>query len=301
MHFLAKQHLNGHPQQHRCLSRSIHSNPEGDTMKKTSRIALSLAGILLTTAAVSQSVSQGIPISELTEVQPYQILYDALLSANEQLKGENVSVLFKDHIPQQPVASGIDCSRNILLGIQKDGREELIDIVYMKSLDENFIKPVDVLAEEIVRKVKQHLLAKQAEGILFSASGSKFDPRKLTKNTFGIDQEGYIRVNNNRVAYLTGEGYRVIKAEVLRSYTITRLIEEGEIIRFFDDYDPVRRNNRGMFIDPTKLQQLVHTQLDEGSRKDAKNYDGGYVLIGRDELTIETKQRLQKILPSFQP
>lgn len=239
-------------------------------------MSLFLTGAILT----SSIIYAGIPVNALTEEQPQQIFYEAIDYANARLKKKNAVAVFKNQLPEEPLTPWIDANRNLLLGVQIHGREEPIDIIYLKTLDGNCIKTSQILGYEIIQKVEQHLLAKTIKEILISESGSKFDTRALTKNKISIDLEGYIRVNDHRLVVLTSQGAVEIQAKQLRSYTILRFIEENGIIRIFDDFDLLRQDNRGMYLDPEKLHDK-------------------FIVIQRDELTAKTKEHLAEVLKTI--
>lgn len=224
----------------------------------------------------------------------------ALNQANGLLAKEGVNVFFEQHVPKDPIPKWIDHKRNLLLGISQGTHKEPIDIIDMKEIDETLLKSADTLAKEIVLKVKQHLAAKKTQGILISSSGSKFDIRKLTKHQVAIDTQGYLRIDDTRLAYPTQKGNWILKAENLRSYTIIRVIEEKEgIIRLFDDYDLKRANNLGMITNLSKIITLATKELLEESQGDANDYNGKYFIVERDTLTWETKQGLLDMLNTF--
>ena len=152
--------------------------------------------------------------------------------------------------------------------------EELIDIVYLQCATGDALKTFNQLGEEILKKVAQHLAAKKTAGICISASGSKFDTRGLTKNKVSIDSAGYLTVNGQRITVFLGEKYIELLAERLRGYTILRFIEEEGAIRIFDEYDLMRADKKGMYID----------------------LKGPSPVIKRDELTDKMKEHLREIL-----
>lgn len=164
-------------------------------------------------------------------------------------------------------------------------------------MDEISIKSEEELASEIVLKVKQHLSAKKIDKMIFSTSGSKFDTRLLKNHDVSIDTADYLTVDNRRIAIETdNKEYWVLQASDFRSYTIGRLIDEGNKIRLFDDYDLCRENKKGMLIDASKVHHFAIEQLVERSRQAAKNYNGEYLLVERDVITKQTQERLYEIL-----
>lgn len=250
----------------------------------------------MSTITLNKFINSGIPLIELTKNQHQQIFDEAIKLANKELEKENAVLFFKNQVPVDPVTTTIDFKRNILLGIKIGEQEEPIDIIDIKALDEVSIKPKDALAEEMIQKVRQHLLAKKTEGIAISSSGSKFDTRKLQNHTFEIDAQGYARIDDKRIVTPTQNGQWVLKAQSLRSYTILRLVEDDQKVRLFDDYDLVRQNNKGMFVEPAKVNKFALSEIEEGARKDAEIYEGGYLSLGRDEMTQDLKNRLTEVL-----
>ena len=222
---------------------------------------------------------------------------EALALANEEL--EEAAVFYVHQFPREPVKKCVDPDRNILLGVRTACGEEPIDIVDLKGLDETTIKPADALAREIVLKVKQHLLAKKTDGIIFSSTGTKFDPRFLGIHRFGMDEKGYLLIDNARVLYGNEKVFRVIKADVFHTYTICRVVAEGSGVRVFDDYDLVRENNRGMFVDCKSRMWVPPKNLLEEFREDATAYKRDYVQLKRDELTPELKGRIIALYRQF--
>lgn len=191
-------------------------------------------------------------ISNLPYLHCSTMLSWILKRANNVLEKKEITVVFLQHVPQQPGIDVIDPKRNLLLAIQtKDGAEP-IDILDLKALDETSLKPEDLLVEEVIEKVRQHLAAKKTQGILFSSSGSKLDQRLLDENQFAIDGNGYLRLNGNRLCVSVSDTEsKPLQACQLRTYTIIRAVLEGHCVHLFDEYDLVRLNKRTMFIDLT--------------------------------------------------
>ncbi len=248
----------------------------------------------------------GIPLASTPSSEITSYFNDALELANKALQPQGIELVLIQHVdPQQPHKEFIDPSCDLLLGIKLEGTEEVepIDILDVKALQEDQIKtPID-LHKEMLNKVGQHLLAKTTSGIAFSASGSKFDTRKLQDHTFTIDPQGYARMDSHRLAMETPKGeFFIVPADRMRSYTILRLIEEGEgIIRITDDHDPVRSNSRGMFVNTSTVHQITVDKLLPRCQDDAKDYDNNYLLIQRDTLTQDTKERIYSVLQTFKP
>lgn len=218
----------------------------------------------------------------------------ALVRANEELAEEG-TVFYLHQLPREPVSECVDPERNILLGVRTaKGGEEPIDSIDLKGLDESTLKSLDALAGEIVQKVRQHLLARKTEGILFSASGTKFDTRMVPRDTLGIDAQGYLRIHSCRVLYGEKPPFLVIKAEIFHSYTVCRVIAERGCVRLFDDYDLVRRNCRGMVVQTSGRMWAPPRDLQEAFQEDARVYDEDYVHLTRDELTPQNKEAIIK-------
>ena len=74
------------------------------------------------------------------------------------------------------------------------------------------------------------------------------------------------------------------------------MINEGNKVRVFDDYDLFRKNKKGMLIDVSKVHNLAIEQLVERSRPSAESYNGEYFLVERDEITQHTAHHLYEIL-----
>lgn len=238
-------------------------------------------------------------IEALEKSEAYHTLNQAIEISNKMLDQDKVWVTFiqqlSPHPPEKPEL--LDPQYNMLLGIQIGDRQEPIDMIDLKALDEKSIKSAEGLAQEIVQKTKQHLAAKKIKEILISSSGSKFDTRKLQEHALSIDEADFLLVDGHRLAIETEDReYWVLRAPVFRSYTISRWVNEGEKIRAFDDYDLVRRNSRGMRVDVSKIHDLAIEQLVERSRAAAQNYANGYFLVERDQMTRDTIQRLYTIL-----
>lgn len=204
------------------------------------------------------------------DVSVNDFMNETLVAVNDQLKERNLQLRFSD------ILSG---GNYLLVLKEKDCPERPIDIIDPKALDETSLKSKEELVTEIINKIDQHLLAEKTEGIFISSSGSKFDVRNLKDHHFDIDPEGYIRIDGYRICVNRGENrYIILKAEQLRSYTIHRLVKEGEGVRSFDDYDVVRLNGGGMFIDTTKTIKI-----------DQENF---FPLL-RDSLTPELRDNLR--------
>lgn len=236
----------------------------------------------------------------------FQVALDA---ANQELSGVCTLIFADAYFP--PYGTDEDPEKapvhNLVLRMKHMGGEEPIDIFDLKALNEGFIKTCDDLKNEMVAKARQHIAAKQVSGILFSTSGSKFDVRRLDdSSTLSIDVHGYLRFANQRLAVKSNDFFYPIKAANLRCYTILRLMQrEDGVIRLFDDYDLVRKNNRGAFIDPRKPYTLGLDQIAKSSVtnatifEDAKSYQGQYLLFERDELTAPEKQELLQTLQQW--
>lgn len=224
----------------------------------------------ISTVIPVQYPAQGGPVSEAQEV-----FERAFQEANALLASRGIQVVMKQQLPLEPRSAAVDYTRNLLLAIVQEGEERLIDILDLKALDEVSLKSPAFLRDEIVQKVEQHLLAERTPGILISKSGSKFDVRTLAHHTLGIDKEGFLTLNERRLL----SGTWKIPAEVLRSYTIIRFVEENGVVVPFDDYDLARANHKGASIDPSKV---VH--LEEG--------DEGYYSYERPDWTEEDRRRL---------
>ena len=244
----------------------------------------------------------GVSAAQLSQQMIHDQFYEALEKVNlEVQKRCDVSAIFIEHAPKEPASTYVDPTRNLLLGIAHEGASEPISILDLKALDGS-IKTVEDLVLEISFKVEQHLTAKKTAGILFSASGSKFDTRKLDEKwQAAIDQQGYFTINDNRLVYTVPDGrFLPIKADRLASYTQFRLVfEEPNKIRLFDDYDFIRPDHRGMLINVEKIHQIAVSQLVKGFEEDAKSYKGDYYLLERDTLTDPKKEHLYGVLCFF--
>jgi hypothetical protein len=244
-------------------------------------------------------------IKEGSSAVDYQIFLDnVLIKANEALGKEDLHVQFLAHVPNEPPVTGIDPMRNLLLSLRFKDREEPIDILDLKALDEASLKPLELIVEEVIAKVHQHLTAKKTEGIIFSSSGSKFDLRKLENCVVAIDDKGYLTIYGKRIVVSSRDEHIVpIKAERMRCYTIMRLILDEEArIRIFDDYDFIRLNEKGMCIDSTVVHTFALKQIASEFREDAKDYDKVYFEVSRDRLTPSLKDKLfEKILEFSSP
>jgi hypothetical protein len=236
-------------------------------------------------------------ITEMTNDQCQIFLNDVLKEANKILNEEGWHVLFLEHVPSQPLVRGIDPKLNLLMGIRSNEGTEPIDIFDLKALDEQSLKPKELLIEELIAKVRQHLTAKKTQGIIFSKSGSKFDSRNLDKHHVAIDDKGYLTFNDRRVVFISDKGWSPLKAERLRSYTIVRLVEENDRVRIFDDYDFIRHNEKGMFID-FQLMKVPSEGLGP-DQQDGKNYDGYYFRVQRDILSQPLKEKLIEEIHKF--
>ncbi len=242
---------------------------------------------------------RGTPVSKTTDCQNF--LDEILSKVNEVLNREDLHVQFLAHVPDQPSVTGIDPMRNLLLSLRSQGREEPIDILDLKALDEASLKPLELIVVEVIAKVYQHLSAKKTEGIIFSSSGSKFDLRKLKKGDAAIDDKGYLTIYGKRVVMSSQDEQVVpIKAERIRSYTIIRLIQDERFrIRICDDYDLIRLNEKGMYIDPAGVHTFALEKIASAFRDDAKDYNGKYLEVSRDRLTPSLKDKLLKKMLEF--
>ena len=234
-------------------------------------------------------VSVGTPQEELSPTSIQERFVEALSLANEQLEREAI-VYYIDQWPEDPVGDFIDPDRNILLGILTQNGDEPIDIIDLKGLDETTIKSVDALALEMVLKVRQHLVAKKTKGIFISRMGTKFDHRFQMFESFRCDEEGYLRFYDCRLLYLQKMHYRVIKADEFHSNTVCRILDVPLGIRLFDDYDLVRRDHRGMFIETDVKIRIPLEDVAKMFRVDAEKYQGFYLILERYELTHEEKE-----------
>lgn len=242
-------------------------------------------------------------IETLKTGETNRLLDEAIETANKLLEHDGVVIIFIKQLsptpPEKPEL--LDARYNMLLGIQSGDQQEPIDMIDMKALDEVSIKSKDQLATEISRKAKQHLAAKKIKKIIISSAGSKLDTRSLKNHTVFIDADDFLLVDGHRLATQTeNHEYWVLRTPVFRSYTISRLLEEGNKIRLFDDYDLVRENLKGMLIDVSKVHHLAKEQLVERSRRAAENYNSGeYFLVERDVMTHDTVEWLNSILSTI--
>ncbi len=244
------------------------------------------------------------PLHGDTKIESYskckQLLDNALEKANKQLK--DVKVVFLNQLPETPNSEGIDPKRNVLLGIETSTGNEPIDIFDIKALDEQSLKPLNLLTEEIVTKVQQHLTAKKTQGILFSSLGAKFDLRQLKKHTVTIDDKGYLLIDSHRVFVKTQENkIRPLKAQSFHSYTILRFISFQEKIRIIDDYDFARTDQKGMFISTTESITFAKENILPEFQKDDKNYSNGYYALNRDQMTPSLMGNLYEEIKAFPP
>ncbi|HEY2811045.1 MAG TPA: hypothetical protein VGJ00_06640 [Rhabdochlamydiaceae bacterium] len=239
-------------------------------------ISVLLAGVL----GLASITKEDTPPLQSNE-QIHLCFYHALNLANQELEKDAISVNLKKQIPEEPKSALIDPTRNQLLEIQQEGQREPIDIVSLQCTNTGAIKTAEELGKEIVHKVNQHLIAKKIAGICFSASGSKLDVRALKENRVAIDSEGYLTANGRRVLAMIKEKPEELQAERLRSYTILRFIENDGVIRIFDEFDLVRPDSKGMYID----------------------LSGPAPCIKRDQLSDKIKQDLKKACatPSTSP
>jgi hypothetical protein len=187
-------------------------------------------------------------IKNYSPKQCREYLDQVLLQANVALKVDQVEVVFMYHVPTVFVeGGGIDPSKNLMLGIRSNEGQEPIDILYLKALDGQSLKPQNLLVDEVVSKVKQHLAAKKTADILLTMSGSKLDKRFLDLYDISIDEEGYLWVDDTHVSMKN----EFFAADRLHSYTILRFFydeEEGKIM-IVDEYDLVRQDKMAMAID----------------------------------------------------
>lgn len=237
-------------------------------------------------------------IESLAEDEAFHILKQAIESANQTLASKEITVVFIKQLSRDPpkTPEALDVQYNMLLGICIDGHQEPIDIVDIKALDEKSVKSPEDLAQEITQKAIQHVAAKTTTGIVFTDSGSKIDPRLLKENhQLSIDTAGYLQVDGHRLGIQEEQGFRVLKAAAFRSYTISRWIEEENRIRIFDDYDLVRTNRKGMYIDLSKVHRFAVKQLVESHRESANGYQNGYYQIHRDTMSPQTLTKLRQM------
>lgn len=233
-----------------------------------------------------------ISIDQMSYEKTDTFLKEVLKKANEALEKRGVEVVFLDHVPHQSSINGVDPKQNLLLGISSTERTEPIDILDLKALDEQSLKPVDLLAEEVIAKAEQHLAAKKTDGILCSSSGSKFDIRRIENHRVSIDSKGYLTIDEKRIYTMLDKSYMPIKAERLRSYTILRFVQENEKrIRVIDDYDFIRLNSKGMYFDLAP-KILSPNNVIEELKQDAKEYYNYYYEVERDVLTPSMKDKL---------
>lgn len=222
-------------------------------------------------------------------------LESVLSEVNQQLHRSGLPpvVLQQQLSPEPPKQGEVDIQYNLSLALaHPDGMLEPIDMIDCKSLDGKYLKKKEPFVQEIVAKVRQHVEAKQARGILISASGSKFDVRPLKNTDLAIDAQGFLRINGYRVATLQKDGTAwVLRASVFRSYTISRALETEEgNLTFIDDHLLVHEPQKGMWIDPTVTRSFEPHQLHKNYAEFIASYDQkGYLMLERRALTPEER------------
>ncbi len=242
-------------------------------------------------------------IDGLSNEGAYNILFQALELSNKKLNEEGISVVFIEQVSPQALKNPqlLD-TQYILLGIQKEGQQKPIDVINLRALDEISIKSQEGLVNEIVNKVRQHIAAEKIKEIIFSSTGSKLDTRLLTTHTVVVDGQGYLTVNQQRIAIKTDQkDYKILEALALRSPTIIRLIEENDKILFLDDYDLVRKDEKGMCIDTSKTEKIASGLLGSKDRHNAKGYSGRYFLLEEYKISKEIADQLRDVLSKIPP
>ena len=241
-------------------------------------------------------------ISEKTLNESLQFLQDILQKANKVLAEEQVQVVFLDHIPKDPpITGGIDSQRNLLLGIRQGKTDEPIDIFDLKALDEKSFKPLDILVKQLIYKVREHLAAKQLanRGILISSSGSKFDCRLWEGSFNWTIKKGYLCLGDHRLISL-GSSNTPIKAEFLRSYSISHIVRIGNEAHFFDEFDFLRTQGaRTMFVDLKQSQRISADTMRPELQKEAEAHDGEYWILQRGPRTPQLDQQLKEFLLKY--
>lgn len=253
-------------------------------------------------AAVSDALSSGSSMIE-GPTKTYSLLEEALGQANEILSKEfqKIKVVWvKQLSSRRPQRDNlIESQYNQQLGLAIDGKLEEMGMVDPKTIDGEKLKASKALADEIYRQVRMHLAAKKVDGIMLFENGYKLDKRLLKQHEITIDGEGFLNINGLRLVAREKNEFWPLRAEVFRSSSISRWINEEGDIRVFDDHDLVRPDRRGMLIRLNKVHNIATEQLVARAREEGDKYPDLYYLVERDTLSDMRIEELTKILQSF--
>lgn len=190
----------------------------------------------------------------------------------------------------------VDFAGDAPLCIRSSGHTRAIDVINSFAIDGSY-KTKGQLAEEITQKISMHLLAETTENILITASGCKFDLRKLTEHRVEVDSLGYLRVNGLRIVTTSHLGYFVLSAHRIHSYTIFRLFQshENKQLCLCDDMTLCGNEKRGFMIkvnDPLDLSSEYVSGADP-------NYLGLYYHMHVFTLSSSEQTEFQHLLESY--
>lgn len=308
---------------HMYLGRSFSSKTTND-FKQSSLMSLlrpkgpnnntSPLGIVLTTALLSTTayliykqymndydglfVYHGTPLSHMRAPEIQERFDRALRGANKALEKEGLSLSFSGQVPEVGYPTWINPQGKVMLRMGWGGKDEVIGPIDLKALDQESIKSEEFLKQEMIRIARLHIIARKTPNILISSLGAKFDIRKLDKINISIDPQEYIRVNGKRIVVHTDAGFWVLKAPDIHSYTLYRIVEDGDVLRLFDDESLVREGMKQIVIDLAKTLKLQVSKLEPNSRADALDGEE-YFIFSFEPADSHVQQGLRKRLKEF--
>lgn len=235
--------------------------------------------------------------------ETYLLLCGALNLANEILAKEHGEIevtWVKQLSGKRPQRDDlIEPQYNQQLGLKIGSEVEEMGMVDPKTIDGKHLKSPEVLAEEIARQVRLHLTAKKVDEIIKFQNGYKLDTRLLKQHVITLDDDGFLNVNGLRLVAKVETGFWPLRAQVFRSSSIGRWINEGDDIRVFDEFDLIRPDRKGMLIQLSKIHRIAVDQLVEQHREEGAKYSGLYYGVERDILTDRQIESLTKISQEF--
>jgi hypothetical protein len=206
----------------------------------------------------------------------------ALSGANERLKKFELVVRFVSQLPKKEEVvnpNSFDDRPDIDLEMHFDGKWLPIDIVYLRRMpqDPENLKSVEELTKDIFEKAARYRAAVGEPHTIITSSGTIIQTGHLKKHTFGIDPQGYIRVDALRIVCKCNDSYMPIKVSQLHSHTAIIPEElEDDVFNITDDFDKMRTDGRqGMFCVTKKADSIAVEKIMPARREEAKEYGAG--------------------------
>jgi hypothetical protein len=226
----------------------------------------------------------------------------ALAQANQKLQTHHLVVRFLSQLPKREEVvnpDSLDERPDIDLEMHCAGRWYPIDMVYLRQMPQEpeKLKSVEELAQDIYEKAMDHFEAINDRSVIITSSGTKYNTAHLKKHTFGIDSQGYLRLDGLRIVSKGTLGYMPLKENQLRSHTRTIPEElEGDVFNITDRFDKGRTDGRkGMYCVTKKAAFIALERIAPSRRDEAKGYEQDGDLRGRYIPLVRTWEEVEQL------